>query len=176
MKQLVEWLSAEWEWKRAVVAIFAFVLFWLAVSHWLNSIFPGYGPNLRKGPYPYLFVINIAQPTIFVRALLEEVLFRLAPVCLAVIIWNKSQSVLLVAFGASFIFAVSHKISNPATISHFVFGIMLCLIFLKCGGYRKNDWWGPAKALFITTLMHALYNLCIPLMWWFLSRPVKLSL
>lgn len=170
MKRFVDWLSLEWSWKRIVIAPFVFALIWLAFDYWFSGVYPSWGPDLSKDQYPTWEVLFWSQPQTFLAAFLEELLFRLVPLCTAVAIIGKSRWILLVALVASLGFGASHSIYLPVIATHTALGLSLCFLFLKCGGYRKNEWWGPAKALTVTTMAHALNNLGKVSMWWYLSR------
>lgn len=169
MDRLVEWLTKEWDWKRILVAPFLFAAIWVAADFWLVSILKDFGPDLAQ-KYPTWDVLLMAQPQALLAAFLEELLFRLLPLCVAVAAAYKPRTVLWVAFLASLIFGATHSIHFPIIATHTVFGLMMSVLFLKCGGCRKGSWPGPAVAITATTVAHGLSNLGVSVLWWTMTR------
>ena len=93
------------------------------------------------------FIINIAK---------EEMCYRFFPLVLAIEKWGNSNKILTVAVIVSIFFGLDHS-SYPLLSKIFiqgVFGLILSITFIKCGGINKKYF----KAFILTTVMHAIVS------------------
>lgn len=98
-----------------------------------------------------------------IAALAEELMFR-APLYLpARFGFHKATVICLVVFAVAFGFAHGGIINIAA---QGVGGILLGVVFLKCGGMQQKFF----KALLASTSYHALYNCLLAVPYWIMSR------
>jgi hypothetical protein len=129
----------------AFLLFLVYILSFSVIVEGFGNIFPGvkhlYSNNILS------FFKNIAE---------EEACYRFFPLVLAIEKWGNSNKVLVVAVVASIFFGLDHA-HHPLFFKMFVqgaFGLILSIVFLKCGGFNKNYF----KAFATTTVMHAIMS------------------
>jgi len=155
MNRFVGWLSEEWNWKRAIVGPLTVVLIWIALGYWID-------PMPKENGWDSLTwsVLFFSKWQAVAAAFMEEVLFRFAPLVVMVAIFHKSRWLVAAMVIPAILFAVGHDTHDPLSLTmHTTFGFCAAVMFLKCGGFRENNWLGPAKALLTVAAMHWLCNI-----------------
>jgi len=126
--------------------VYAFVALWVLIS--VGVIVPA-----SPGVDDFLDIGFVALLLISLKyALFEELLFRFP---LAILVWLQYSlgNLLVFALMFSILFGLAHGSPENILIQG-VFGFMLSLLFLKCGGLQGR----PFKALACTFAAHWLYN------------------
>lgn len=86
-------------------------------------------------------------------AVFEEFIFRLFPLVAAVEEWGRSKKIFLIVGLASGIFGLAHGDFLLVFVQGGL-GVLLSLLFLKCGGLQKKY----GKAFAVTSACHILVN------------------
>jgi len=111
-------------------------------------------------------IVSFKLPIILLGvAFIEELLFRLAPLSLALYGPENSKitDVLVMVVISSIIFGVLHG-GYFNILFQGVDGLVFCLVFLKCGGWHHCYW----KAIGASTVCHAFFNLLISYLAYFM--------
>lgn len=119
---------------------------------------PECGVYLLKYPF-YLFVLMLMG-----AVAIEEFIFRFIPLSIAYLlarkIWNFPFLFIVFAVVSSFFFGWAHGTIYNVLIQG-VSGILICLLFLKCGGYQGRIF----KALLVTSCYHFFFNFVLFLLY-----------
>lgn len=116
---------------------------------WVMSAF-GVAPEPPRNKIPIL--VWWFPLFLFVAALIEEVIFRL-PLALIVKKWGNSWQLFIAIVLFSMAFGMAHGSVKNIPLQG-TFGLIYCLIFLKCGGLQRRY----GKALCASTLAHVTMN------------------
>lgn len=93
-------------------------------------------------------------PILFITVAIEEFTFRLAPLFAAFSIFGEKPTPLLIsALVASAVFGFLHGNYSNIFVQG-ASGFLLCLLFLKCGGFNGNI----VKAFTTTSVAHFFFN------------------
>ena len=165
MRRLAVWLRKEpiGFWKTLRFILFSVALAYvynLAVELvYINNVDL---ENLDSGivvPLWWIFLLGITLGRVF-----EELFFRFIPLCLVGEIFKRNPYHLLAtAAVSSLAFAYAHNISGGLNIGWMrifiqgVSGLILCAVFLKCGGMNRRYF----KAYCASVTTHALLNAAI---------------
>lgn len=154
MSRLLDWLSEEAKGKRlffyiggCAIAYLLYATVLICVAKQLDAQIPN-----RSGQGTIPITTWYFLPWLIVSAFCEEVLFRLFPL-VAADAWGKSKKIFIVVGLASCIFGLMHG-GFFFIILQGVNGVLLSLLFLKCGGLQGKY----GKALATTTVSHFLVN------------------
>lgn len=91
---------------------------------------------------------------ILIKGLLEETIWRFAPLSLGTIILGQSRLILIIAIISSIGFGIIH--GNFLNIfQQGIGGLILSIMFLKCGGFQGKY----VKAFLTTSTAHILFNI-----------------
>lgn len=86
----------------------------------------------------------------------EEVIWRLVPLGLGTTILGRSKYILIIAMISSIWFGIMHGNIFNIFIQG-IGGFILCIMFLKCGGFQKKY----TKAFLTTSTTHILLNIIL---------------
>lgn len=155
MAKLWRWLEKELHGFDLLVFIFkcsVLNILWcclvMLVLHIINVEFPA----TRELPPLPAELVFLAPFVLLVVALAEEIFFRL-PLAWAIKVFGESKWTLVSAVALSTAFGLAHGHVLNIFVQG-VSGLILCAIFLKCGGLQKKYF----KALATATLAHAFCN------------------
>ncbi len=158
MSKLWNWLGKEPFGKDVIFVILFLVMIGLAYVYGACNILA-----FLKIELPVSSLIPISLDIFFFSrlcawAFLEEIIFRLGPLSILVVItqkflWKPLPIVLGVVMVFSIIFGWAHGNCFNVFVQG-VGGLILSFVYLKCGGLR-GDW---AKGTFSSTVVHFLYN------------------
>lgn len=155
MSRFWDWLDKEpTNWRQALRIIIVFTCANFAWAAWMMSILiaSGIRPTTTGGPAFLSQPLGYILPVLFVAAAFEEMIFRLPLIFFARATDSRNVLVLAVAvFSALFGLAHGGLINLPI---QGVAGVLLSVVFLKCGGLHNR----PAKGLLASTTTHFLFN------------------
>ncbi|MBI5152844.1 MAG: CPBP family intramembrane metalloprotease [Parcubacteria group bacterium] len=150
MEKLLTWLKEEARGKHLYLLMLGAIFFniiWVFMGTWIISDFLLlYIPPARESNIP---IFTWYFPFIlFWGALWEEIIFRF-PLDIIADICDKDGRILYAIIISSLMFGYLHG-GILYILFQGVFGFILCLLFLKSGGFQNN----PYKALLVTTSTH----------------------
>ncbi|MCX6738621.1 MAG: CPBP family intramembrane metalloprotease [Candidatus Parcubacteria bacterium] len=153
MKQIIVWLEEEATSKTALyytTGATVFLLIWTPLLLTLLSLF---GADIASIPDSTEKMANSSPFLVIFTILIEETIFRIIPLLLAVKNKFTTKGLLAISVVNSIIFGYIHggalNILFPG-----VGGIVFCFLFLKCGGIKSNFF--PACLAPVTS--HLLYD------------------
>lgn len=118
-----------------------------------KNISVGCSNSSYAGSIPVIVLIYIP-----LAALFEELLFRLIPLSLAICKSKTPEMVLFAIISSSFLFGMLHG-NVFRVIIEGVVGVILSVLFLKCGAYQKKFF----KATMCSTAAHYALNIFVML-------------
>lgn len=145
MFNLTEWLKKEAKGTEVPLIIFSAII---VITLYTNALW-----GVPRSPLRYHDIGSIIAIFVII-SIVEETLFRLLPMYLAVRFLKTPTGIFGAAIVSSVIFGVIHSGLN-GIIDQGVGGLLICLVFLKCGGFQKRYW----KALAATSALHIGLNL-----------------
>ena len=137
--KIVNWLKEEVKGWDILKFIFISIFLIFVLNYIAEGIINALGYQI---PYPFAMThIPIISMQLFSLILtqgqFEEVIFRLIPLSIATLILGRSKYVLIVAIISSIVFGIRHgDLFN--IFKQGVGGFILCLMYLKCGGFQEG--------------------------------------
>jgi membrane protease YdiL (CAAX protease family) len=149
-----------------VAAVVCAILVWLACQRLGRGLMPSlvysWSRNLLSNPLGVCWVLLLVVSG-------EELIFRAAPVALAVRYLGNDSGIILVTIVGSAVFGASHIAFDGMT--QYVLGLagfLLALLYLKCAGWRNEKPW---KGLLFSIGVHYCFDLAFL---YFASRTTRL--
>jgi len=147
------------EYANALVSVFLIDAFVLFVVLWLSAF--GLLPPIVAVPRAALTPIE----AIIVAPLLEEIVFRAAPLWFTRKLSRDETLLGVVIITSSFFFALIHNGQMQLAIQG-IGGVLLCALYLKCGGMRGVLF----TPLVVVTMYHMIWNFTVLTIVFALSR------
>ena len=155
MNKLFAWLRVEPKRSRLLL-FFAIILLCQLLYSWITvNILEGIGIQLNKSNDALVLFVK-QEPLFFmgiflpICAMIEEFFFRLPLIFLC---GKQPKMILLGAIILSMIFGYAHGGWQQIPLQGFC-GMILCLVFLKCGGLHEK----PGKAFLSSSFVHVAFN------------------
>ena len=167
MKKIVDWLQNEAKgWSCLWLSLGAAGLY-LAYCYYLSMISDITGNDFFKSPgegKPFDFAWPFYVTVLIWEMIKEEALFRTIPLGLAAWLWGTSKKipVFMVLLLSSVGFGWWHGDPRNILAAQGMAGLILGMLFLKCGGFQQR--W--LKATLWSTFAHYLVNIGIDFLRW----------